>query len=135
MILVCSLIAMVTPIELLAASSDGIFLNNSGAKRLVTDVKYYKTNYPLLEQKYNVCIQQFDTTSKNLGVTNQLLDGCNLDKKALFTTTKEFEQKFIDKNNKLIECEASKPSRFTWFALGGLTTAVITALLVVMVKK
>lgn len=117
------------------ALSNGIFFNYTGSQKLVEGVKYYSVNFPKLEQKYNICQEQVTTVTKNLSTTELLLDGANKDKKLYLAASKEFEEKYTKTYNKLTDCEGAKPSRFTWFAIGGLTTAILTSVLIVFIKK
>jgi hypothetical protein len=89
-----------------------------------------------LSQKYDLCDKQLNNSIKEIGVTNELLIGCNKDKDSLKTVSKEFEKKYSDTTNDLIKCKASNPSRTTWFTIGAITTAVLTiALGFFIIKK
>lgn len=129
-----TLIHAVIPIQSLAAEQ-GIFLNYSSSKKLTSTLKFYETNYPTLVQKYDVCNKQVDGLNKEVSVTNQLLDGCNKDKVDLKKVSKEFEQKYTDTSNNLIKCEGDKPSRTTWFLIGGGVFAIIATSLAVMFAR
>jgi hypothetical protein len=110
--------------------NNGIFLNHSSSKKLVTDLKFYSTNYPILTEKYNICEQQYKNSKSELLVTDKLLSGCNSDKESLKKVTNEFELKLKDTDQKWRKCEDDKPSKVTWFAIGGVTAMIITAVLV-----
>lgn len=124
---------MVTPS--LALSNEGIFLNYSSSKKIVSDLKFYTVNYPKIEQKYTICTEQYLNANKNLASTEQLLSGCNKDKDDLKGVSKEFQDKFSDCSNKLDKCEKEKPSRVTWFAIGATTTAIITTILAILFTR
>lgn len=127
---------MVTPsLALENSAKTGLFLNYSSSKKLVSDLKYYGENYPKLEQKYNICSEQY-SNEKKINITNsQLLDGCNKDKADLKVAKNSFEDKFTKASKDLDECEKDKPSRVTWFGIGSITTLIAILVTVFAVKR
>lgn len=117
-----------------SASSSGIFFEYSSSQKLVTDIKYFTVNYPKIEQKYNICTQQLDLSTREIATTNQLLGGCNSDKKILSEVSEEFKTKYVNTYDKLTKTLESRPSRFTWFSIGGITTAVSIVALLLLSK-
>ena len=135
--MVCLVICfqLVIPMQSVAESRlpDGLFFNYSSSKKLVTDIKFYNENYPKLEEKYDICTKQVSTANKNIDATEKLLNGCNGDKVVLKGISADLEAKYVKAGNDLIDCGNAKPSRFTWFSIGAVTTMV--AMLVLMFKK
>lgn len=128
--------AMVT--QLLAVENNpkaGLFLNYSSSKKLVTDLKFYGENYPKLEQKYNICSEQYSNEKKTSAINSQLLNGCNSDKEELKIAKSDFEKKYSKASGDLDECNKSKPSRLTWFGIGSITTLVAILVTVFTVSK
>jgi hypothetical protein len=106
-------------------ASDGIFFNISTAKRLATDIDYYKKTkvnddkiiYSLKDEtnKYLLLTKEFETKIKYL----------ELDKTELKTRGDKFEKVYTTCTDDLKKCEESKPSRLTWFGVGFVSALIV----------
>lgn len=64
-----------------------------------------------------------------------LITGLQKDKVDLLKVSDDFKNQLINKQKALIECEESKPSRFTWFGIGFVTALVIGIVGAFAIKK
>jgi hypothetical protein len=111
------IVTLVTP----SLASEGIFLNISSARKVVTELQYGD----VVKQRLFICQQQY-STSKSINTTNEtLIIGLNKDKVVLTGVSEEFEKRLLDTNKQLIAEKESKPSRFVWYGVGFITAVIL----------
>jgi hypothetical protein len=117
-----------------SVSDKDIFMNGSTARRLVGDLKYC-----------NQTIKDQGTLLKNCQTSNQLADkeistlketreNLKSDLTLVTTAKDEYKELYVTTNNELIKEREDKPSRFTWFSLGGLTALILGVIAAIAVK-
>jgi hypothetical protein len=123
---------LVIPTQSLA--SNGLFFNYTSSSKLVTDIKYFNTNYPLLEKKYDTCIEQVEVSNVYTANVETLLDGCNEDKKIYEDISAQLQKHYLSCNLELNKCRDATPSRFTWFSIGALSAVVGVVGMFILIK-
>ena len=102
-------------------SGEGIFLNLTSARKVVTELKYCD----LTKQRLDICQKQYSTI-RTLNTSNEkLVAGLTKDKIDLNFVANDFEQKLIEKNKQLTDLRESQPSRVVWYGAGVITALVL----------
>jgi hypothetical protein len=90
------------------------------ADQLATDIKYQDIQV----ERLDICFQQYSSLKK-LNTSNEfLVKGLRQDKIDITVVKDTYKQTLINTNKQLEDCEASKPSRLTWFTFGAVSSVV-----------
>lgn len=116
MILLVSLLCSGTP----AQSADKVCFEEPQAKALLIDIQDYKQNTPLLKEM----IQSQEIK----------INGLTLDKIEYRKEADQYKDIAIKQTNRANKAEQDKPSRFTWWSIGAITSAVVLIASIVLVK-
>jgi hypothetical protein len=116
-------------------ASDICFTNISSARKSAADIDYtLKT-----QAKSNTIISLLkDENSKYFNLSNQYVGKITFlekDKEILKKRGDDFEKVYTTCSKDLIDCELSKPSRFTWFCAGFLSAFILGVGTIYMIKK
>jgi hypothetical protein len=106
-------------------ASEGIFFNLSTAKKLATDIDYYKKTKANDDK---IIYSLKDETNKYLTLSQKYegkITGLELDKDIYKTRGDKLEKEFSTCSKQLSDCEESKPSRFVWFGVGFISALVV----------
>jgi hypothetical protein len=120
---------------LVLAQSEGIFLPISSARKVASDLDFYKkTTSNDANVIYN--LKQQNDGLVNLSVKcaekSKLLEQ---DKVILTERGDRFEKVYSECSDNLNKCNEDKPSRYTWFSLGAITTLVLGLVVGFLVTK
>ena len=119
----------------LVMASSGIFLPISSARKLATDLDFYKKT---TSNDANIILnlkQQNDgltSLSEQYKKKTTLLED---DKKLLRDRGDKFETVYKSCSDDLNKCNENTPSRFTWFGIGSVTTAILGIIVIFLIKK
>lgn len=131
--LILCLILTATPVKLYAI--DGIFFNYSSAKKLGIDLKFYKTNYPILIEKNSINENIIKTLKEQKDNNDILITNLQNDKKEYEKITTTYKENLTKSNKELNDCNNDKPSKLTWFSLGFVSSIILAVLLNFTIKE
>lgn len=113
----------------------GIFLSQSSAKRIVTDLRYCNEKLPNTVRALSICDKEVDNLKEQKRVLNMKISGYEKDITALEKTEKDYKDKYAETAKKLEASENDKPSRLTWFGVGFISALILGMLSVYAIKK
>lgn len=108
-----------------AAANEICFRNLSSAREGASKIQFTAKQAQYWADKYSASnAERINLEGQNL-ILNQQILGLNKDKDALKEVAADYKKQYLDTNAALVKSESSKPSRFTWFGIGAITTAVL----------
>lgn len=107
-----------TPQPLLA--EEYIYFDKGASQKLLIDITTYKDNATLLNEAVKLQMEK--------------INGLEQDKDILTDQASQYKKLYLNENKRANEAEASKPSRFTWFSIGSITTLIVIIASAIAIK-
>jgi len=117
------------------AKNSGVFLDYTTSRNLVADLNYYKQTSTDLGKKLNIDTQYIATCDQEVANLKQENTLKTTDLASLDKAKGQYEKLYQDQSAALIKAQQASPSRFTWFSIGGITTAVLFIAAFFVIKK
>lgn len=118
------MILALTP-QLASAGNKICFDNLSSAKDAAAKIQFEQKQLQFWQQKYTFCNAERINLDGQQQSLNLMVTKLTEDKEALKQVAEDYKKNYLETNAALMKSEASKPSRFTWFGIGAITSAVL----------
>lgn len=110
----------VIPAQSLAAET-GIFFNHSTARKLLTDLTYYRSCADDAGKRLSLCNQDRNLQEKQIINLDAKVVGLQKDKSTYLAESEQFKSMYVKADQERVKAENDSPSRFRWFVAGFLT--------------
>jgi len=124
MILVISFAMQVT-ITPLFAGDNGLYFSEPVAKKLYSDITYYKEVIKVEQEKNELLKKDIELLTERDKLYTQKINLLQKDKEILTKERDDYKEEYLRVSDEKTELEANKPSRLNWFLTGVATAAII----------
>ena len=121
--------------DTLPCTQPGIFFDADTAARLDGDIKFYKKTNTDLDKLLSNCKADKDLGDKEIGLLKKETESLKVDLNVVMKAKDDYKELYVKADEARLKELENKPSRMTWFGLGAATSAVITTVLVLLLKR
>jgi len=111
-------------------ASEQVCFERPVANKILTEIKYNN----ITTEKLLVCQQTYSTSRVINILDKKHIEGLKQDKVDLLNVSNEYKQKWIDTAKQTVDCEASKPSKVTWFGVGFVSALIVGLVGLIAIK-